>query len=520
MEFFGQVIVALLTILLVSKILQICRIVLWRPYVVTKSFRKQGIIGPPYLLVSGSLKQKKKLEEDALEIILDTHSHDFTERVVPHQNKWSSQYGETFIYWHGIEPRIYISDLELAKQVLANKLGFYPKPQLTPLTEKLVGKGLGFLTGQDWIRHKKIINPAFNIDKLKVIVREMATCIISLLEEWENQATASKDQRKTIEMKGEFKRLTADIIARVAFGSSYMEGGEAFKAQTKIQECCAASKAEMFIPGSQYLPTPANIRIWKLDRIVKNTIRNIIEGRLNAEATESSDGYGDDVLGLMIGASTMVKSRSDLKLNMDEIIEECKQFFFAGNETTAFWLTWTIFLLCVHPEWQSKLREEVLNECRRGIPDADMLANLKMVNMVLLEALRLYGPTIEIARKASRDIKLGNITIPKDTGIIIPALKIHRNKKFWGEDAEEFNPLRFADGIAQAAKYPHALISFGFGPRACLGQTFAMLESKMAIALILQRFSLSLSPEYKHTPLYNLVLQPQFGLPVTVKPLP
>ncbi|KAH7568082.1 hypothetical protein JRO89_XS07G0231300 [Xanthoceras sorbifolium] len=193
--------------------------------------------------------------------------------------------------WHGIEPKIFISDLELVKQVLLNKFSFYTKPVMTPLTRTLFGNGLGFLREQDWIRHNKIISPAFNIDKLKVIGREMATCTISLLEEWENQIFTSKDQCKTMEMKGEFKRLSANILAHATFGSSYMEGEQAFKAQTQIQDHCEASKTEMFIPRSQYLPTPSNIRIWKLDRIVKNTIRNIIEGRMNAEAIESSDGY-------------------------------------------------------------------------------------------------------------------------------------------------------------------------------------------------------------------------------------
>ncbi|KAL5776597.1 hypothetical protein ACOSP7_009523 [Xanthoceras sorbifolium] len=352
----------------------------------------------------------RKLKNDALEMVLDTHSHDITNRVVPYYNRWSSQYGDMFMCWHGIEPKIFISDLELVKQVLLNKFSFYTKTLMT----------------------------------------EMATCTISLLEEWENQIFTSKDQCKTMEMKGEFKRLSADILAHATFGSSYMEGEQTFKAQTQIQDHCAASKTEMFIPRSQYLPTPSNIRIWKLDRIVKNTIRNIIEGRMNAEAIETS---------------TMIQSRSDLKLKMNEIIEECKSFFFAGNETTSVSLTWTLFLLCE------------------------------------ISTMRLYGPSLQLVREASKDVKLGKITIPKGTGIIIPSIKIHRSKKYWEEGAEEFNPLRFANGISQAAKNPHALLVIGLGPRVCLGQTLAMLQAKIAMALILQKFSFSLSPEYKHTPM-------------------
>ncbi|KAL5792068.1 hypothetical protein ACOSP7_000662 [Xanthoceras sorbifolium] len=510
MELFCQVIVDLLAILLISRILQISRIVLWRLYTVTKSFRKQGIIGPRYMLVSSSLKEMKKMKNDALKIVLDTHSNDITDRVVPYYNKWSSQYGETFMYWHGMEPKIYISDLELAKQILSNKFGFYPKPQLSSSVETLIGKGLVLLNGQDWARHKKIINYAFNVDKLEVIVSKMATLIISILEKWENHATTFEDQCTTMEMKGEFKRLTYDIIARAGFGISYIEGREIFKV-AELEEFCA-SKADVFIPGSRYLPTPSNIRMWKLDRMMKNTIRNIIESRLKAEATGSPDGYGGDLLGVMCRSLTMVQSRSDPKLNMSELIEECKTFLFGGS-TTAYLLTWAVFLLCIYPEWQSKLGEEVLKEFGEGIPNADMLAKLKLVNMVLLEALRLYGPSMEMQRKVSTDMKLGNITIPKDTCILIPTLIIHRNKTYWGEDADEFNPLRFANGISQAAKHPHALFVFGAGQRVCIGQTFAMVEAKMIIALMLQRFSLSLSYKYKHSPVYSAVLQPQFGLP-------
>lgn len=139
--------------------------------------------------------------------------------------------------------------------------------------------------------------------------------------------------------------------------------------------------------------------------------------------------------------------------------------------------------------------------------------------MVLLEALRLYGPVIELFRQAPKDMKLGDVMIPKGTCISIPFVKIHRRKEYWGEDVNKFNPMRFINGISKAAKHPNALLAFSLGPRACIGQNFAMLEAKSVIVLILQRFSLCLSPEYKHAPVEFLTLQPQHGLPIIVKPL-
>lgn len=139
--------------------------------------------------------------------------------------------------------------------------------------------------------------------------------------------------------------------------------------------------------------------------------------------------------------------------------------------------------------------------------------------MVLLETLRLYCPVLMILREAAKDMNLGDITIPKGTAVTIPFTIIHRKKELWGDDASEFNPLRFENGITKAAKHPNALLAFSVGPRACVGQNFAMLEAKMVIAVILQRFSFSLSEDYKHKPADLLTLQPQEGLPIVLKAL-
>ena len=67
-------------------------------------------------------------------------------------------------------------------------------------------------------------------------------------------------------------------------------------------------------------------------------------------------------------------------LTMNEIVDECKTFFFAGHETTSQLLSWTMFLLSTNPDWQEKLRDEVMRECGKEIPDADNLSKLKLVN--------------------------------------------------------------------------------------------------------------------------------------------
>lgn len=139
--------------------------------------------------------------------------------------------------------------------------------------------------------------------------------------------------------------------------------------------------------------------------------------------------------------------------------------------------------------------------------------------MVFLESLRLYGPVSSLSREASKDIKLGHLDIPKGTTVIIPLLKMHNDKTLWISDADKFNPMRFSNGVSRAANHPNALLSFSIGPRVCIGQNFAMIEAKTVLTMILQRFRLSLSGEYKHAPIDLPTVKPQYGLPVMLQPL-
>ncbi|XP_077218160.1 cytochrome P450 709B1-like [Tasmannia lanceolata] len=506
-----------LAVLLISRLWKVFNVLLWRPYSLKKCFAKQGIRGPSYSFMSGSLEEIKSLKKNVGEMVMDIHCHDFIPRVLPHYYKWSSQYGERFLYFFGTQPRICITEPELAKELLSNKFGFFTKPKPRPTLLALLGKGLGFTDGLEWVKHRRALNPAFSIDKLKVMTKAMAACTSSMLDRWQDMVIQDKGHCKEIEMHMEFEELTADIICHTAFGKSFNEGRAVFEVQKELQKLATATSADVFIPGSQYLPTRRNLHRWELNRRVRNIFNHIIESRLNSKDQNSAD----DLLGWMMGISDTESDRKQAgpKLNMTEIMNECKTFFFAGHETTANLLTWTIFLLSVHQEWQGRLREEVLRECGMEIPDAEKLSKLKLVNMVLLEALRLYGPVILLIRKASRNMMLGKLMIPKDTHISIPLQILHRNKKYWGEDANEFNPLRFADGISRAAKHPNALMPFSIGPRVCIGQNFAMLEAKTVLSMILQRFSFTLSPQYKHAPTDNITLQPKFGLPVILSPL-
>uniref|UniRef100_A0A0E0LNS9 Cytochrome P450 n=1 Tax=Oryza punctata TaxID=4537 RepID=A0A0E0LNS9_ORYPU len=331
------------------------------------------------------------------------------------------------------------------------------------------------------------------MDKLKMMTVIISECTRSMMSEWQLEL-GMKGGRAEIELSRWFEELTADVISRTAFGNSYMEGKQVFLAQRKLQFLAFSTFLTIQIPGFSYLPTKKNLKTCSLDKKVRSMLMNIIKSRL---ANKDTMGYGNDLLGLMLEACALEHGESQ-QLSMDEIIVECKNFF-AGHDTTSYLLTWTMFLLSTPPEWMEKLRKEVMTMCSDEVPTVDMLNKLKLVNMFLLETIRLYGPISLISRRTGTNTKFGGIKVPEGTTLRIPIATIHRDKEVWGEDANEFKPES--------------------GPRSCIGQNFAMIEAKAIITMILQRFPFTLSPKYVRTPISMITLRPKYGLPMILRSL-
>ncbi|KAI3808287.1 hypothetical protein L1987_24236 [Smallanthus sonchifolius] len=242
------------------------------------------------------------------------------------------------------------------------------------------------------------------------------------------------------------------------------------------------------------------------------SIRSIIDNGL--KEMKAGEGNNDYLLGIMLESNIKEIEQHKNKshgMTINEVIDECRLFYFAGQETTSSLLVWTMILLSRHQEWQSRAREEVLNVLRNNGIDIDGLNHLKVVNMIFYELYGLYPPAVGIARMVYKDITLGRFSLPSGTQIGLPIMLIHYDEQLWGSDAKKFNPDRFSKGISKATKNQVIYFPFGWGPRICIGQNFALLEAKIALAMILQRFSFEFSPSYVHAPNLILTLQPQFG---------
>lgn len=137
--------------------------------------------------------------------------------------------------------------------------------------------------------------------------------------------------------------------------------------------------------------------------------------------------------------------------------------------------------------------------------------------MVIQEALRLYPPAAFSVREALQDIEFKSILIPKGINVQMVIPMLHHNPDIWGPNVYEFKPERFADGIKNACKIPQAYMPFGMGPNICAGQHFAMSELKVILGLILSRFSFTLSPTYRHSPTFGLLIEPKYGVHLHIR---
>ncbi|KAG6482620.1 cytochrome P450 72A397-like [Zingiber officinale] len=489
----------------------------WRPRRLERALRAQGLRGTPYRFLHGDLPEEGRLNADALSKPMPL-SHDVAARAVPFLHRAMSEFGSTSFSWYGTTPRITVTDPDSINEIFLDKFGRFGRFGNVHPIGRFLSTGLISYEGAKWIKHRRILNPAFHAEKLKRMLPAFSACCSDLVSRWEG-LIGSEDYCE-LDVWPQLQHFTGDVISRAAFGSNYEEGRRIFQLQSQIADLVINAIQTVYIPGSRFLPTPMNNKIKAIDGEIGMLLKDILKKR--EEALKMGEASSDDLLGLLM-ESNMKQYREhgnkDVGMTIEEVTAECKLFYFAGQETTSVLLTWTMVVLSMHPDWQTKAREEVLQVFGQRKPELDGLNHLKIVTMILYEVLRLYPPLPLMRRRTNKTIKIGNIICPPGSLLALPVISIHHDPNFWGNTANEFKPERFAEGIANASKDQVAFFPFSGGPRVCIGQNFALLEAKMFLSMILQRFSFELSPAYAHAPRLIVTLQPQYGAPLRLHKL-
>ncbi|KAK9927635.1 hypothetical protein M0R45_024811 [Rubus argutus] len=524
----------LLTVLLLcvsSMVMKALNQLWFNPRRIRSVLHKQGIRGPRPSFPFGNVPEMQKMQS-ATKIASDAQQHlhhNWVPSIFPYLHKWENEYGPKYMYSAGTNQHLYVSDANLLRELkLLNTLDLGKPTYLGRPLQPLLGDGIIRSNGQHWANQKKIIAPEFFLNKVKGMVDLMQTSTMEIIKKWESRILEIRQDSGVLDMRidEDLKTLSGDIISRACFGSSYSQGNLIFEKISLMQEALSKPSFLFGFLNFRFLPSENDKKIWSLRKEVDAMLLQLVRHRQAEIGRQSGGGVPNDQKDLL---QTLLESSAAANNGMHThkterfVLDNCRSIYFAGSETTSLAASWTLMLLSLHPEWQERVRAEILEVCgdhaelQRCLQDMDSLRKFKMLTMVIQETLRLYSPTVLTSRQAFKNMKLGDLNVPQGINMWIATASLHRNPKNWGPNANEFKPERFANGVTEACKDPNAYVPFGFGNRLCIGQTFAMTELTIVLSLILSKFSFSLSPNYHHSPVQKMVLVPEHGIRLFVR---
>ncbi|PAX06644.1 cytochrome P450 [Sphingomonas lenta] len=376
---------------------------------------------------------------------------------------------------------IFVTDPDLVAE-LSDERRFrkMPGPALR-VVRKFAGDGLftAFSDEPNWGKAHRILLPAFSQRAMRGYFDMIVEVCDQLVEKWSRASGAD------VHVADDMTRLTLDSIAIAGFGhrfdsfqreelDSFLTAlgralGEALSTITRLPiQNRFAKRAK-----AQYEADIAEMNAL-VDGIIADRRRNPTDGR--------------DLLNLML---TATDPETGEQLDDVNIRYQVLTFLIAGHETTSGMLTFAFSYLLRNPAVLAQAYAEVdrvLPGDRR--PDFTDVARLEVVERILKEALRLWptAPAFSLAPFEDEVIG-GRWLMRKDRPVNVFVPGLHRNPKVWPEP-EEFSIDRWLPE-AEAARHPHAYKPFGNGERACIGRQFAMVEAKIAMAMILRRFAIS-----------------------------
>jgi cytochrome P450 len=174
-------------------------------------------------------------------------------------------------------------------------------------------------------------------------------------------------------------------------------------------------------------------------------------------------------------------------------------------------------LLAQHPQVGAQVRGEVSSVLAGRAPTLADLPRLALTRRVIDETLRLYPPVAAIAREAYGPDEIDGYAIPAKSGVMMSPYVTHRHPAFW-QDPERFDPDRFTPENS-ATRPRFAYFPFSGGPRLCIGETFALMEAQLIVAMMLQRYRLTLVDPRPLVPEPTLTIRPRGGLVMRAEPV-
>ncbi|XP_026749603.2 cytochrome P450 6B5-like [Galleria mellonella] len=418
--------------------------------------------------------------------------------------------------FRGGRPELVIRDPETIKHVLVTNFTNFHSRGLNHREDNSepMMNNLFFAKGDVWRLLRQRMTPAFTTSKLK----GMFPLIVERAEKLQTRALAAAATGQAIDVYSFMARYTIDFIASCGFGLDInaldQEDSPVDKLGAKIFKYNTRDRLLRFI---NFL-VPSIGKQFKVFRNIEDEMITLTKQILKQRNYEPS-GRNDfiDLLleckkkGLIVGESIENKkadgSPETATLELDDIIlaAQILAFFAAGFETSSTATSFTLHLLAYNPEIQKKVQEDVdrvLNKYDNTLC-YDAVKEMTYLDWTFKESLRIHPATGVFVRECNQKTQIPNLNTTLDEGvrILIPVYALHHDPQYF-DNPEEFRPERFSpEEFSNITKYSY--LPFGEGPRACIGERLALMQSLAGLAAILSRFTVEPAPESTRHPAYD-----------------
>jgi cytochrome P450 len=389
-----------------------------------------------------------------------------------------------------------VSEPDLLYELLITNRHKYRKNIRYRAAVELFGHGLLLNEGDAWKRQRLLSQPAFKSDNIAAQVPWMAELTATFLARWKPHVA----DRSVCDVDSDFLLLSQLLAGYYLMGPGFERIAERFcRAAVAIKDGWPRpprSVAQLLRRRGDGWSDEFASAVSAIDACVYEYL-----------TAERRNGFaGARLVKLLVDGSRAQGDEFDDRSLRDQILS----MFFAGHETAARSLSWIHYLLDEYPEARAKVRAEVDRVVGGRLPTTADLDALTYTEQVINEALRLYSPIHSISRVALTDDLLGGYHIPAGTTIYVSLYATHRLQKLW-PDPERFDPDRFTpERIERRPRF--AFIPFAAGHRNCIGASAAIVELKLAVAMIAQRYELTLAPGQRVEGVAGTTMYPRYGM--------
>lgn len=412
-------------------------------------------------------------------------------------------HGDAVELHFGLDKVLMLNHPTMIRHVLQDNRLNYEKSKFYDVMRAVLGNGIFLAEGDEWLSQRRTAARSFQGCQLRRMTAAMQDAVGDLQQRWAPLAA----QGAVIDLIPEMMRLTLDILMRTLFSLRLdNEYAGIFRALTVVLRDAERRIWSPFSPP-RWLPIRRNREVRAALRVLDRFVFGLIEKRGAERASGAPRESEGDLLDLLLD------NRGDRTDR--QVCDQFQSMILAGHETTANGLSWCFTLLSQHPETQRRLRDElrtVLDGRPAGFADLPQLAYTRMV---FDETLRLYPPLWTFSRVAVAEDRFCGLHLPAGTNVMLNMFAVHRRPELW-DNPEGFDPARFDPQRRSGQRF--AYFPFSDGPRSCLGERFAILESMIAISGILSRFDLQLLPGQKIEPEPMITLRPRGPLLMRLTP--